>query len=209
MMALASAVLGTKRIIQIWIYLVKQFLAYLDVYILIVITPMFSISYEILGAYNPRVEDFGGRLGWVIDARKLDHVEIARVALGVTASPKALQAFANYISRLRTSKVPNPGLMVLERLAKGMRLTLSEFFLQIERQTESLLPPGINSAKKEDIPHRAAPNSVEVGDEYPNFSAALLGNDYRLLEEISRAFARRAQQLRKAQKARRAHLRKS
>lgn len=78
------------------------------------------------------MQNFGVKLGALIDARELEHRAIARTALGARSTPESRQAFANYISRMRAGRVPNPGLIQLERLAKGMHLTLAEFFRALE-----------------------------------------------------------------------------
>lgn len=82
--------------------------------------------------YNPGVDDFGRRLREVRETRGLNQTEVARRAVAGEADGPNPKSFSNYLSKVENERETNPSLDFLEKAARGMGLTLSEFFAQIE-----------------------------------------------------------------------------
>lgn len=91
---------------------------------------------ELVGAYYPGVDNFGERLRRVREALDLNQVSIGR---RVRRTKAEAAQFGKYLSRLETGIEANPSLELLEDIAKGMGLTLSQFFAQLE-DTASVSP---------------------------------------------------------------------
>lgn len=89
---------------------------------------------ETLTAYHPGVEKFGERLRSVREALNLQQVQIGR---RVKRDPKKAAQFGKYLSRLETGLEDNPSLEILEDIASGMGLRLSDFVLRLEGQTST------------------------------------------------------------------------
>lgn len=84
--------------------------------------------------YNSRVDRFGQFLKALRAERKVGPSVVARRALGETADKNELRNFASYLLRIERGvpKAQNPTLDVVERIATGLGLTLSQFFARIE-----------------------------------------------------------------------------
>lgn len=98
-------------------------------------------------AYNPHVDEIGDRVRRVRQQMGITGIQMAKYALGEDAREKDIRGYADRLSKLERGDAghTNPSLDRLELLAKGMRLSLSEFIHQIEnadwsrssRQTDS------------------------------------------------------------------------
>ncbi len=85
--------------------------------------------------YSFRVKHFGICLNAVREDRDLTQVQVAKAG----ATTMTAQSLSNYISRIERGDEVNPSFSLLEQIAKGLGLTLSAFFLQIEHaQKEGL-----------------------------------------------------------------------
>lgn len=128
-----------------------------------------SASYVKVGAYNLAVENFGKRLADLIYRLDAQHVDIAAKGLPAAATDAQRQAFSNYISRMAKGRVKNPGLVQLERLAQGLGLTLSAFFLQLEGSPTRALHPLSESATSARTPAHVAsdPGGARVDSSVP------------------------------------------
>lgn len=84
------------------------------------------------GLYNSVVEDLGSGLKRLREARGLTQREVATRGLSDLTDPPDIESVSNYMSRVELGKERNPSLEFLERMAKGLDLTLSDFFLRIE-----------------------------------------------------------------------------
>jgi transcriptional regulator with XRE-family HTH domain len=86
-------------------------------------------------AYNPGVDDFGTRLRTVREHRGLSQADVARKGIDGESDPPTPESFSNHLSRVERGQETNPSLEFMERAAKGLGLTLSQFFAQIEGST--------------------------------------------------------------------------
>lgn len=89
------------------------------------------------------VDDFGERLKQVRVRMKLDQIEVARVATERDELPNPT-SFANQISRWENGRELNPSLEALEKLARGLGITLSNFFTRIETQSPEFAPQAVS-----------------------------------------------------------------
>jgi transcriptional regulator with XRE-family HTH domain len=140
--------------------------------------------------YNARVQGFGGRVRKLRVERKLQMTDVARAAItSATATAEDVRDFANYLSKIELEKPEacNPSLELLEQIAKGMGLRLSQFFLQIERQTDGDLPAGAVSD------HDAATSPSRRGVSGGQSPSVSVRPDVR--EAVSRALFLAAQSL--------------
>ena len=93
--------------------------------------------------YHPGMDRFGRRLRALREHLELQQTAIAR---RVRTTEVEVKSFANYLSRLEQGEQDNPSLDMLEQIAKGMGLTLVDFFVQLERGTRTDLPEAQQSA---------------------------------------------------------------
>ncbi len=84
-----------------------------------------------LSGYHRGVKAFGAAVRAVRESRDLQQMQVARA---VTATEREAKSLGNYLSRIERGDERNPSLEMLEQIAKGLGLTLSGFFLQIEQQ---------------------------------------------------------------------------
>lgn len=133
-----------------------------------------------LSGYHPRVRDFGRRVRAVREAGELQQMQIARA---VTTTERAAKSFSNYLSRIERGDEENPSLDKIESIARGMGLTLSAFFLAIERSQNQALHSR-NDVTKIAAPHRSG-EAAAHGDPDP-ISAASEQHDIATLRETFR-----------------------
>lgn len=90
--------------------------------------------------------------------------DVARRGLGDKATPNQIRNFANYIARMERGekKVQNPTFKVLERLARGLGVTVTDLVAQVEgvptllrAQRGNLGPTELASAVESDTPPKA------------------------------------------------------
>lgn len=130
------------------------------------LTPLNAITYP----YNPRVDDFADRLSALIELSGSKPGELARRAYPDDDAEQLRIDFVNYLSRIARKKVPSPGIKWLTRIADGFGLPLSQFFLQLERQTDpdGVLVPASNIVTPSLQPQGGAngePTSVSSADD--------------------------------------------
>lgn len=106
--------------------------------------------------YNPRVMTLAAAVKTLRGDRKA--IQIARQALGPEAALPQLRSWANYLGRIERGEVglQNPSLEVLDKLAKGLGVRLSEFFKLLEG-VPTLLDP--QPQKPAEIPQRSVVES--------------------------------------------------
>ncbi len=61
----------------------------------------------------------------VMKARDLTPGAVARQALGKDVSQSQFDGFVNYFARIRSGGVPSPGLLQLQRIARGLNVSLT------------------------------------------------------------------------------------
>jgi transcriptional regulator with XRE-family HTH domain len=91
-----------------------------------------------------RVEDFGERLKRLREHSKLKQGDLAR-----SKDPIERRNFGRYVSKLETGEEENPSLLILERLAQGFRMTLSDFFGHLEKNTYAMTSPDRQKGDKD------------------------------------------------------------
>lgn len=82
--------------------------------------------------YDPAVDDFGASLKRLRESYQLTQAEMARRAVRGEDDGPTPQSLSNHISRVERGEEPNPSLEFLERAARGMGLTLADFFGQLD-----------------------------------------------------------------------------
>lgn len=100
---------------------------------------------ETVSAYPSAVEKLGQKLRALRERLELQQTAIAR---RVRKTEREVKSFGNYLSRVERGDptVQNPSLEMIEDIARGMGLTLSVFFSQLEAPSESPLQPQKQSA---------------------------------------------------------------
>lgn len=82
---------------------------------------------------NSRVEDFGAKLRRLRLARGVKtQIALARQALEDVVGAPDIESLSNHISRVERGEETNPSLEFIERAARGLKLTIAEFFAGLE-----------------------------------------------------------------------------
>ncbi len=128
------------------------------------------------------MDDFGQRLRRVREEMKLSQVGVARVA---TADDEASnpESFANQMSRWENGRELNPSLDALEKIARGLGITLSEFFSRIETQSAESAP----RPERPLLPTAAAVSNDEALADAQELTQA----QWQVIEAVIDAFKRR------------------
>lgn len=92
---------------------------------------------------NQPVVGLGDGIRRVRESLNLTLVAVAERALKDVESAPTVESFSNYLSKVELGTVTNPSLEFLERVAKGLGLTLSDLFARVEGKQLATAEPHV------------------------------------------------------------------